>query len=254
MSKLPFFWNLLFAHSGAFNCGSFPVLACNFSDDVLICHSRSRHIMQQEVPDLCTDEETVKSQQEFQSCTHSITGMINDAIPSISSVKSVTILLCNAISNISSDCVEHLEKCLDSEDVSIMSKNHIEQLTAYFVNLASDKVDDDFSLENCEDSLNTSNVVDKSEANHLSEGDNLEKTIENKGNSEVVVENESIEEVPSILKENEDETDIVRQNDEEASHGNISKPKTKNKSLSSSAFYLQINVYLFILTCIKIFP
>ena len=253
MSKLPFFWNLLFAHSGAFNCGSFPVLACNFSDDVLICHSRSRHIMQQEEPDLCTDEETVKSQQEFQSCTHSITRMINYAIPSITSVKSVTLLLCNAISNISSDCVEHLEKCLDSEDVSIMSKNHIEQLTAYFVNLASDKVDDDFSLENCEDSLNTSNVVDKSEINPLSEGDNLEKTIENKGNSEVVVENESIEEVPSILKENEDETDNVRQNDEEVSLGNISKLKTKNKSLSSSASYLQINVYLFILTCIKIF-
>jgi len=214
---------------------------------------RSRHTMQQEDPELCTDEETVKSQEEFQSCTHSITGMINDAIPSLDSVKSVTILLCNAISNISSDCVEHLEKCLDSEDVSIMSKNHIEQLTAYFVILAGEKVDDDFNLENCQDSSNTSNLVDNTDMDNMSEGDTFEDPIQNKGHSELIVENESIEKETSMLEENEDKTVNMRQNEKEVLLRNNSKLKAEKKNLSSSGNFFQLNVYLVVLTCIKLF-
>ena len=76
---------------------------------------------------------------------------VNDDIQSLDSVKSISSLLCQAISSISSDCVQHLEKCLDAEDVIIMSENHIEQLKLYFVKLAGDKVDNNFNLDNCQE-------------------------------------------------------------------------------------------------------
>ena len=98
----------------------------------------------------CTEEERVKSQEEFQRCTHTITYSVNDKINSLHTVKSISSLLCKALSNISRNCVHHLDKCLDPEDVKIMSENHIKQLKVFFVNLAGDKVKDNLDLDNCD--------------------------------------------------------------------------------------------------------
>merc|ERR1712106_658796 len=106
---------------------------------------RSHHALYEDAH-LCSDDETVKSQEEFQTCTHSITTTVNDKIQSLNSVKSISSLLCQALSSISSDCVEHLENCLDAEDVIIMSENHIEQLKVFFLNLAPDKVSNELEL------------------------------------------------------------------------------------------------------------
>eukprot|EP00092_Neocalanus_flemingeri_P016147 GFUD01017475.1.p1 GENE.GFUD01017475.1~~GFUD01017475.1.p1 ORF type:complete len:329 (+),score=106.05 GFUD01017475.1:331-1317(+) len=137
---------------------------------------RSRQIDYEEYTESCSDEEFVQFQADFQSCTHSITTSVNDDIQSLNSLKSISSFLCQAISSISSDCVKHLEKCLDAEDVVIMSENHIEQLKLYFVKLADDKVDDDFNLDNCKEPLSDSAPVNKDirnvvEFNYVDDGD-----------------------------------------------------------------------------------
>merc|ERR1719244_150542 len=92
-----------------------------------------------EDPPSCTDNQTVKSQELFQNCTHSITTSVNDKIQSLTSAKSISSIICQALNSISSDCIKHLEKCLDEEDVIILTETHIEQLKTFFINLAGEK-------------------------------------------------------------------------------------------------------------------
>merc|ERR1711915_324994 len=70
-------------------------------------------------------------------------------IQSLSSEKSILTFLCNSVESILSNCVEHLQECLESEDVKIISESHTEQLKVYFVRLANEKVDSNFSLDSC---------------------------------------------------------------------------------------------------------
>merc|ERR1719369_297235 len=101
--------------------------------------------------DKCTEEEIIKSQANFQTCTHYITTSVNDDMKNLNSLKNITDCLCKALSDIANDCVEHLEECLDPEDVNIISEIHIEQLKVYFIKLAGNKVNEDFTLDNCQE-------------------------------------------------------------------------------------------------------
>merc|ERR1719483_63280 len=128
----------------------------------------------------CSDEKFVKAQTDFQTCTHSVTSSVNDDIQNLSSLKSISILLCKAISNISNNCVDHLKKCLDAEDVITMSENHLEQLKVYFVKLAGDKVDTDFSLDNCLEASGDiiENTINSLEKKFSDEVDQIKETID----------------------------------------------------------------------------
>merc|ERR1719206_1125491 len=140
-----------------------------------------------EDPPSCTDNQAVRSQEVFQNCTHSITTSVNNKLQSLTTAKSISSIICQALNSISSECVEHLEKCLDEEDVVIMSETHIEQLKTYFINLAENKVEnakesyvaenDHISekltksssdleiMENVEDSTDKKRYIDKKEKN-----------------------------------------------------------------------------------------
>merc|ERR1719206_1189367 len=96
-----------------------------------------------EDPPSCTDNQAVRSQEAFQNCTHSITTSVNNKLQSLTSVKSISSIICQALNSISSECVKHLEKCLEEEDLVIMSETHIEQLKTYFINLAENKVEEE---------------------------------------------------------------------------------------------------------------
>jgi len=139
---------------------------------------RHRHLLNEEYPEKCSDEETMKSQEKFQTCAHSITTSVNEGIQSLSSEKSILTFLCNSVESILSDCVEHLKECLDTEDVKIISESHTEQLKVYFVRLASDKVDSNFSLDSCdiEDSKTLPSVKKANEniqESELADGDKV---------------------------------------------------------------------------------
>jgi len=171
-----------------------------------------------EDPPSCTDNQTVKSQELFQNCTHSITTSVNDKIQSLTSAKSISSIICQALNSISSDCIKHLEKCLDEEDVIILTETHIEQLKTFFINLAGKKVEEDIRVDQCQDTFDKSKTSEKeirnakedshSESGHISE--KLTKT--NK--------------VPELMENIEDTTKEKRKVDSEE------KDNTKNHNVT----------------------
>merc|ERR1719244_448169 len=114
-----------------------------------------------EDPPSCTDNQTVKSQELFQNCTHSITTSVNDKIQSLTSAKSISSIICQALNSISSDCIKHLEQCLDEEDVIILTETHIEQLKTFFINLAGEKVEEDIKVDQCQDTFDKSKTSEQ---------------------------------------------------------------------------------------------
>jgi hypothetical protein len=183
---------------------------------------------------------------------------VNDDIQSINSIKSISSLLCQAISSISSDCVQHLEKCLDAEDVIIMSENHIEQLKLYFVKLAGDNVDNHFHLDNCQEPLDDSVISSKDIRNTL-EDDFLEEddieTMENKEHNSIHEVKNVEEGTPSIDIEQSIDIEKYYVNDENDSEEAVQEELVKyvskknyDISVSSSAVHLNLN-FLPLLIC-----
>ena len=101
---------------------------------------------------------------------------------------------------------------MDAEDVVIMSENHIEQLKVYFIKLAGDKVDSDIHLDNCKESSedletvdkdirntlekNVSDEVDKIEHEYIQESQELENDyVMDERDSEEAVEEEPVKHV-----------------------------------------------------------
>ena len=196
------------------------------------------------VPDtpMCSDDETVKSQEKFQTCTHSITTSVNDKIQSLNSVKSISSLLCQALSSISSDCVEHLENCLDTEDVIIMSENHIEQLKVFFINLATDKVSSELDLNNCQEQLEDPEESEKETRNTVEE-DNTEFMMEHResSNSNFEQNNKSEEQGKVAI------ATLSEMKEEKEPAGLVSKKK-QDIRMASNAFSLNLNSLLLLIS------
>ena len=60
---------------------------------------------------MCGEDETRESQAEFQQCTHSITGKLNEAVADVTETEAVLSVLCSALENIQSECVNLLAIC-----------------------------------------------------------------------------------------------------------------------------------------------
>jgi len=200
---------------------------------------RSRQIVYEEDPESCSDDKFSKSQADFQTCTHSITTSVNDDMESLNSLKSITSRLCKAINSISSDCVKHLEKCLDAEDVVIMSENHIEQLKLYFIKLAGDKVDSDIDLDNCKESSEDLETVDKDIRNTLEENisDEVDK-IEN----EYIQESQELEN-DYVMDERDSEEAVEEEPVKHVAH------KSVDVSEKSSSTFCNLN-FLLLIICV----
>merc|ERR1719431_514993 len=169
-----------------------------------------------EDPPSCTDNQTVKSQELFQNCTHSITTSVNDKIQSLTSAKSISSIICQALNSISSDCIKYLEQCLDEEDVIILTETHIEQLKTFFINLAGKKVKEDIKVDQCQYTFDKSKTSEKEIRNakegSLSENDHIsEKLTKTNKVSELVEDIEDTTDkkikVDSEEEEIEDTTD-----------------------------------------------
>ena len=111
-----------------------------------------------------------KSQEEFQNCTHSITLLVNEKIHNLNGVRSIHNFLCKAVERIQNDCDQHLEKCLNPEDASIISDNHLNQLKEYFLNLAEVVLVKNLTLDDCgNDKTNTKFMSVENSANSTGE-------------------------------------------------------------------------------------
>jgi hypothetical protein len=102
---------------------------------------------------------------------------------------------------------------LDVEDVFIMSENHIEQLKAFFISLAGDKVGGDFGLENCQEPLDDSGTDNKDIRNTVGDDFNEEdykfEDTKHVINEDMIVKVEVEEEPLSIVSKNSDDVRIA---------------------------------------------
>ena len=103
---------------------------------------------------MCGEDETRESQAEFQRCTHSITGKLNEAVAEVIEAEAVLTVLCRAVENIQSECVSLLSACVAGDSLREMTRGHMDQLMPYLVNIVGDKLEDPFSLQNCENKTN----------------------------------------------------------------------------------------------------
>merc|ERR1711872_305712 len=192
------------------------------------------HQLQFADPPACTDDQTVRSQEEFQNCTHSVTTTVESKIQSINSAESISRTICKALNTISHDCVKHLEKCLDEEDVIILTKTHIEQLKRFFVKVAERKVEEDLDINNCENYSKSSEASENEIRNNKSV---FTKNIDTKNQSlqsnMVLDDNENIEET-----QKKNDVNIRKQKQVQGKHDDITYRKNADKNLSSAGFFM----------------
>ena len=103
---------------------------------------------------MCGEDETRASQAEFQRCTHSITGKLNEAVAEVIEAEAVLTVLCRAVENIQSECVILLSACVAGDSLREMARGHMDQLMPYLVNIVGDKLENPFSLQNCDNKTN----------------------------------------------------------------------------------------------------
>merc|ERR1719206_602439 len=197
-----------------------------------------------EDPPSCTDNQAVRSQEVFQNCTHSITTSVNNKLQSLTTAKSISSIICQALNSISSECVEHLEKCLDEEDVVIMSETHIEQLKTYFINLAENKVEKGIDVDNCQENFDNSNTSEKEVRNakesYVAENDHIsEKITKNISDLEIM---ENVED----STEKKRHININEKTKEKRNFNNVA-PNKQNaeKRLTFTSFILSIPLLVF---------
>ena len=87
-------------------------------------------------------------QTEFQTCSHSTSTAVYQAIHSLSSAKLVANKLCKALTTIGTVCIKKLSECFAVEDLLQMRKSHLEEMKNFLLRISSEKVSDD-ALDNC---------------------------------------------------------------------------------------------------------
>jgi len=180
----------------------------------------------------------------FQNCTHSITTSVNNKLQTLHSAKSISSIICQALNSISSECVKHLEKCLDEEDVIIMSETHIEQLKTYFINLAENKAEEGIDVNNCQDNFENLDTSEKemrdAKESHFAENGHI---------SEKLTKNSSDLEIMENVKDSTDKKrhlDIKEKTKEKGNFNNVAPNKQNAENrLTFTSFILSIPLLVF---------
>ena len=127
----------------------------------------------------CTEKDYDKSQLEFQQCIHSISSHLNDVIVDLTESGIIHDTLCEALNDVTNDCIPFLAKCLDTEDLLVLNKSHMENLQKLFENIVGEKLDQPFSPDNCSNK-NKGGVQDNGDMKNYEQfsEDNLEFSTE----------------------------------------------------------------------------
>merc|ERR1719206_1678866 len=101
---------------------------------------------------LCSDEETVQSQEMLQSCSHSMAISFHTSIQDIASGEIISDKLCDAFNKVRTDCVRHIQECFADEDAEEIKKNHLESMKAFLLSIVNEKAPNN-ALDNCKNTL-----------------------------------------------------------------------------------------------------
>ena len=85
----------------------------------------------------------MKGQEEFQQCSHSITTKLVHSLEQEGEKEEEdgTVTACQALQDISRECVGHLATCLDQEDLEVTRRLHLDRQTRYFTRLLGLQLD-----------------------------------------------------------------------------------------------------------------
>ena len=90
----------------------------------------------------CSDGQKVKDQELFQQCSHSITTKLLHSLDQLGQeMEGGMVTACQALQDISRECVGHLASCLDQEDLDITRKLLLDRQTQYFTRLIGLQLD-----------------------------------------------------------------------------------------------------------------
>jgi len=159
---------------------------------------------------LCSDAETVHSQEKAQSCSSSTATSAYTAIQDITSVKIISGKLCEAFRTMRTVCAKHIDECYAEDDAKVMKKSHLEHMKNFLLSIVSGRVPEN-TLDNCtnDDSENRveDNIPDSKEVNIPTEEINVEYNTVEIGTTEFVpVEVEATEMLMSETTKKEDIT------------------------------------------------
>jgi len=97
----------------------------------------------------CDDEQTLKVQNSFQSCSQTSSTMAYRKILDVENEEKVKKILCDTLNTIKNVCIADLATCFSAEDIKIMNESNLEQMKTFLVRIARGKVDEK-ALEECD--------------------------------------------------------------------------------------------------------
>ena len=109
---------------------------------------------------VCTDVQTLKIQQSFQTCSHEISTAVYEASLQIESRKLLASKLCKALTDIGTVCVKHLRECFARDDVVQMKKSSLTEMKDFLIRIVNGKVEAD-ALDDCKAGLDAVNTLEE---------------------------------------------------------------------------------------------
>jgi len=90
----------------------------------------------------CSERKKLKDQEEFRECSHSITTKLTHSLDQLEEKEEAgMVTACQALQDISRECVGHLASCLDQENLDITRKHLLDRQTQYFTRLLGLQLD-----------------------------------------------------------------------------------------------------------------
>lgn len=112
----------------------------------LICRMSDGNSKNKKHP--CKESETLKVQNKFQTCSHSMTSQFYETSLDLTNPRIIGQKMCDALITIETKCVPMLRQCFARDDVEQMKRSHMDEMKLFLVRIVKDKVGP-IVIDNC---------------------------------------------------------------------------------------------------------
>merc|ERR1711892_110091 len=111
---------------------------------------------------ICNEEEESDIRTEFQICSHNTTTQLYEDIQTINSDRSVMDIVCQALKDLSDECIGYLLDCFLEDDLLDMKRLHLEEVTGFLLKFENVKITKN-TISECEAVQEIFNNIDLKE-------------------------------------------------------------------------------------------
>ena len=127
------------------------------------------HITASKPEAICNEEEESDIRTEFQICSHNTTTQLYEDIQTINSPKIVMDIVCQALKDLSDECIGYLLECFLEDDLQDIKILHLEEVIAFLLKFEKLKITKN-AISECEAVLEImNNIVDNEETTEENE-------------------------------------------------------------------------------------